>query len=167
MLNKFLPYEEDLFFIINGTYSYFMDNTMWLFSNFKIWIPVAIVFLIVIIYDTSWTKWLPVILAIVIVFTVCDQFSSHLMKPLFERKAATYTLSRYHGISKNNKRIYRRKIWLYLRSCYKRFRFCHVYPVIVKKQILQYYYNYMGCINFLFTGISGSTFHFRYYGRNY
>lgn len=94
MLDKFLPYEENLFFLINGTNSNFLDNTMWLYSDLKIWMPIAFVLTINIIYKTSWTKWLPVLLAITIVFILCDQFSSHLIKPLFERPRPTH----YPGI---------------------------------------------------------------------
>lgn len=94
MLDKFLPYEENLFFLVNGTNSFFLDNATCLFSNFKVWIPIALMVIIIIIYDTSWTKWLPAILIIVIVLTLCNQFSSHLMKPLFEESRPTH----YPGI---------------------------------------------------------------------
>lgn len=90
MLDKFLPYEENLFFLVNGTNSFFLDNAMWLFSDLKIWMPIALVLTINIIYKTSWTKWLPVLLCIIIVFVLCDQFSSHLIKPLFERPRPTH-----------------------------------------------------------------------------
>lgn len=94
MLDKFLPYEENLFFLVNGANSYFLDNSMWLFSDLKIWMPIALVLTINIVYKTSWRKWLPVLLAITIVFVLCDQFSSHLIKPLFERPRPTH----YPGI---------------------------------------------------------------------
>lgn len=90
MLDKILPYELDLFFLINGTNSDFLDNTMWLLSDLKIWMPIAFVLAVNIIYKTSWTKWLPILLAITMVFILCDQFSSHLIKPLFERWRPTH-----------------------------------------------------------------------------
>lgn len=94
MLDKILPYEEKLFFLINGTNSYFLDNTMWLFSDLKIWIPIALVLIINLIYKTSWIKSLSILVAITVVFVLCDQFSSHLIKPLFERARPTH----YPGI---------------------------------------------------------------------
>ncbi|WP_163268159.1 phosphatase PAP2 family protein [Dysgonomonas sp. 216] len=97
MLDKFLPYEKSLFLFVNGTHTYFWDNTMWLFSDLKIWMPMTLVLIINIIYKMSWTKWLPILLAIIVVFTLCDQFSSHLMKPLFERPRPTH----YPGIMEN------------------------------------------------------------------
>jgi len=42
MFDKIIPYEENLFFLVNGMYTNFLDNVMCLFSGFKIWILPAI-----------------------------------------------------------------------------------------------------------------------------
>ena len=36
MLEYILTYENDLFFLINGTHTYFLDCLMWLFSGFNV-----------------------------------------------------------------------------------------------------------------------------------
>lgn len=54
MLEIFLPYEESLFFLINGSHSYFWDCVMWLFPGSIIWIPTAIFLFTTIIYKKKW-----------------------------------------------------------------------------------------------------------------
>jgi len=90
MHNKILPYEENLFFLINGAHNHFLDNVMWMFSSIKIWIPIAVFIVFVIIYKKSWSQWLLVLIAITLVFVFCDQFSCHIIKPLFARPRPTH-----------------------------------------------------------------------------
>lgn len=94
MLEKILPYEKSLFFFINGSYSYFADCVMWLFSGGIIWIPAAIFLLTTIIYKKKWQVWLPILIAIVVLFICCDQFASVICKPFFARLRPTH----YPGI---------------------------------------------------------------------
>ena len=95
MLNNFLPYEEKLFFLINGNRSHFLDDLMWLFSSLKIWFPLAIVMIFCVTYKKCWKQWLTELMALIIVFVLCDQFSSHLIKPLFKR--ATFSLNDFNA----------------------------------------------------------------------
>ncbi len=94
MFDKILPYEENLFFLINGSHNHFFDSIMWLFSSMKTWIPFAIIIIFYIVYKKSWKQCFSVLIAIVIVFVLCDQFSSHIIKPLFARPRPTH----YPGI---------------------------------------------------------------------
>lgn len=64
MLEKILPYERDLFFLINSSHTNFWDNVMWLFSGSIIWIPIILFFLISLVYKKKWKEWLPVLIAI-------------------------------------------------------------------------------------------------------
>lgn len=102
MLEKILQYEEDLFLLINGSYSYFMDCVMWLFSGGIIWIPIAIFLLTAIVYKKKWQVWLPVLIAIIILFVCCDQFSSAVCKPYFARLRPTH----YPGIEEYVRTLY-------------------------------------------------------------
>lgn len=102
MLNNFLPYEEKLFFLINGNRSHFLDDLMWLFSSLKIWFPLAIVMIFCVTYKKCWKQWLTVLMALIIVFVLCDQFSSHLIKPLFKRLRPTH----FPGIMEHVKALY-------------------------------------------------------------
>ena len=102
MLEKLLPYEKSLFFLINGSYSYFMDCVMWLFSGGIIWIPAILFLLISIIHGKRWQVWLPILIAIVILFIGCDQFSSAVCKPFFARLRPTY----FPGIEEHVRTLY-------------------------------------------------------------
>ncbi len=90
MLDKMIPYEENLFFVINGAHSNFMDGMMWLFSGFPLWIFPLTVFIFILVHKVNRRQWIPVLLAIILVFVLCDQFSSHLIKPLFQRERPTH-----------------------------------------------------------------------------
>lgn len=94
MLEKILPYEENLFFLINSSHNSFFDHAMWVSSNTKTWIPLALFLIISIIYNRDWKQWLPVLTSIILVFVFCDQFSSGLIKPFFARPRPTH----YPGI---------------------------------------------------------------------
>ncbi len=102
MLDKLIPYEERLFCLINGSHTHFLDCTMWLFSGMKIWIPLALFVIINIIYKKNWKHWVPVLLGIALLFVFCDQFSSHLIKPLFARPRPTH----YPGIMEHVRILY-------------------------------------------------------------
>jgi len=102
MLKYILPYETHLFFLINGTHSYWSDCFLWLYSKFVIWIPLVILLLFVVTYKKKWTEWLPVLIAIAVLITCCDQFSSHLIKQLFARPRPTH----YPGIMNYVRTLY-------------------------------------------------------------
>ncbi|MFV0469412.1 MAG: phosphatase PAP2 family protein [Dysgonomonas sp.] len=97
MLERILPYEENLFFLINRSHSYFMDCAMWLFSGGVIWIPPAVFLIISIVYKKEWRIWLPILITIIILFVCCDQFSSAVCKPYFARPRPTH----YPGIEES------------------------------------------------------------------
>jgi len=90
MLDFTIPYEEKLFFLINGSHTVFWDNVMWLYSGLKIWFPLALLIITNIIYKKNWRQWLVVLLALVVLFTLCDQLSSHIIKPLVARPRPTH-----------------------------------------------------------------------------
>lgn len=90
MLEKILSYERDAFFALNGSDSVFLDHFMWLYSGKAVWLPLAVFILIVLLYKKNWRESLCVLLAIVLVVTLCDQFASHICKPLFTRFRPTH-----------------------------------------------------------------------------
>lgn len=103
MLERLLPYEKDLFFLINHSHCYFTDCLMWLFSGSIIWIPIIIFLVFVLVYKKKWTEWLPLLVAIALIFLFCDQFSSGLIKPLFLRERPTH----YPGIMEHVRTLYK------------------------------------------------------------
>ena len=85
MLEKMLVFERDTFFSLNGSDSVFIDNFMWLYTGKIVWIPLALLIIAVFIYKKDWRESLLILLSIVLVVTLCDQFSSHVCKPFFMR----------------------------------------------------------------------------------
>lgn len=90
MIEKILVYERSAFFALNGSDSVFLDHFMWLYSGKAVWLPLAIFMLFVLLYKKNWRESLLIILAIVLVVTLCDQFASHVCKPLFTRFRPTH-----------------------------------------------------------------------------
>ena len=91
MLEKILEYERPLFLLLNSAHSPFGDQFMWLFSGFIAWIPVALLFFIILFYAnrTRWKEVLLIVAAIVLTILLCDQFSSGWCKPFFARYRPT------------------------------------------------------------------------------
>ena len=90
MVERILVYERDLFFLLNGSDSPFFDRFMWLLSGKVVWLPLAVFILWVLLYKKNWRESVLILLGIVLVVTLCDQFASHLCKPLFARPRPTH-----------------------------------------------------------------------------
>lgn len=90
MLERILTLERDAFLLLNGNHTPYLDRFMWLYSGKAVWLPLAVFILLVLIYKKNWREWLLILLAIVLVITLCDQFASHLCKPLFTRFRPTH-----------------------------------------------------------------------------
>ena len=90
MEEKILVYERDLFFMLNGSDSPFLDRFMWLYSGKAVWLPLAFFILVVLLYKKKWRESILILLAIVLVITLCDQFASHVCKPIFTRFRPTH-----------------------------------------------------------------------------
>ncbi len=90
MVERILVYERDLFFLLNGSDMPFLDRFMWLLSGKVVWLPLAIFILWVLLYKKNWRESVLILLGIVLVVTLCDQFASHLCKPLFARPRPTH-----------------------------------------------------------------------------
>lgn len=90
MVEKILIYERDAFFALNGSDCAFLDRFMWLFTGKVVWLPLAVFILLVLIYKKNWRESIFILLAIVLVVTLCDQFASHLCKPYFTRFRPTH-----------------------------------------------------------------------------
>ena len=76
--------------MLNGSDSPFLDRFMWLFSGKAVWLPLAAFILIVLLYKKKWKESILILLGIVLVVTLCDQFASHVCKPIFTRFRPTH-----------------------------------------------------------------------------
>ena len=85
-----LPLERDLFFALNGSESLFLDNVMWTISGRLVWIPLYLFILFLFFYRVPRKEGILAALFLILVFVLCDQVSSALFKPLFERFRPTH-----------------------------------------------------------------------------
>lgn len=77
--------DRELLVFLNSFHNHFFDTVMWLLSAKEIWVPL---YLIIIYYffnkvERKTAVW--VLLACVLCVVLCDQISSSIFKPLFER----------------------------------------------------------------------------------
>ncbi|MDI9604445.1 MAG: phosphatase PAP2 family protein [Bacteroidota bacterium] len=89
-VESLLPLERDLFFALNGSESLFLDNAMWTISGRLIWIPFYLFILFLLFYRMPKREGFLAALFLILVFVACDQVSSSLFKPLFERFRPTH-----------------------------------------------------------------------------
>jgi len=92
MLEDILDYERNAFLWLNSCNSMFGDQFMWLFSSKIGWTPLAVMFIIILSYKNRerWKEILLIFVAIALVITLCDQFSSSFCKPFFARFRPTH-----------------------------------------------------------------------------
>lgn len=90
MIENILYYERDLFFALNGSNSELLDHFMFQYSGKEMWLPLAFLLLVVLVYKKGWRESLFILLALVLVVTLCDQFSSTFCKPFFGRYRPTH-----------------------------------------------------------------------------
>jgi len=67
-----------------------MDHFMWLYSGKAVWLPLAAFITFALIYRKDWRESILILLSIALVVTLCDQFASHIFKPLFTRYRPTH-----------------------------------------------------------------------------
>lgn len=89
-IDKFLPYERDLFFALNGSDSTFLDNLMWTITGRFVWIPLMFFILMLIFYKARWKEALLVLFFLAITVALCDQVASSVFKPMFHRFRPTH-----------------------------------------------------------------------------
>ncbi|MDR0686176.1 MAG: phosphatase PAP2 family protein [Dysgonamonadaceae bacterium] len=85
MLEKELIFERDLFFALNGCDSNLLDNFFYLYTYKWTWVLFYACFLSSFLMCKKWREIFCIILAISLLVLVCDQLSSHVFKPLFQR----------------------------------------------------------------------------------
>jgi len=90
MLDQLAAYEREVFFYLNGSTSSFYDHFIWLFSGKAIWLPFAALMLFFLFYKKDWRSCLFLAIAITLVITLADQFSSGFCKSYFMRLRPTH-----------------------------------------------------------------------------
>ena len=90
MVENILPYERDLFLFLNGGHTVFWDNLMWAVSKTNSWFPFYGLVILLLFYKTPTKDAAFVLLFFVLMAVLCDQVSSGLIKPFFERLRPTH-----------------------------------------------------------------------------
>jgi len=89
-VENLLIYERNLFFLLNGSDSVFLDNIMWVVSKSNVWILFYLFVAIFLFYKTMKKETILLLLFFGLTMVLCDQFSSGLIKPFFERLRPTH-----------------------------------------------------------------------------
>ena len=90
MLEHELLFERDLFLLLNGCHSVFWDNVMYIYSRTFTWVPFYVCFFFVFLYRKNWKEFVLVVVSVVLLILFCDQLSSGIAKPFFQRLRPTY-----------------------------------------------------------------------------
>ena len=89
MFHWLIELDKKAFLYLNGIHSPAWDNVMWWISGNKLWIPLYVILLVVVIYKERPYRFIFTILFIAITVTLCDQISV-LIKNLVERPRPTH-----------------------------------------------------------------------------
>lgn len=76
--------DRELLLMLNGLGSPLLDQPMIWLSDKHIWIPFYALLLFFLVKKTKAQFYIPLI-GIILIITICDQFTSSFMKPFFER----------------------------------------------------------------------------------
>jgi undecaprenyl-diphosphatase len=76
--------DQHLFLLLNGIGSPYLDSLMLFLSDKYVWIPLYLLIIVQLVFSRRAKFWIP-LAYLLIVFTLTDQATSSIMKPLFER----------------------------------------------------------------------------------
>lgn len=89
-IDKFLPFERDLFFALNGSDSIFWDNAMWTFTSIVAWVPIIMLVLYFAFKNQLLKEGFLVLMSLTLVIFLSVHLSSSFFKPLFQRFRPTH-----------------------------------------------------------------------------
>ena len=84
-IQQLISFDQELLLNLNGSNSLFWDGFMWIATNIRTWILMAIVLLYVIFKNNKIKESLLILLLLAVVVTLTDQISSGFCKPYFAR----------------------------------------------------------------------------------
>ena len=85
IVESWLIYERELFFLLNGSDFIFLDNLMWTITGRWVWIPLYAFVLFMIFWKTPKKEAFLIMLCLIAVVVICDQFSASFTRPYFAR----------------------------------------------------------------------------------
>jgi len=84
MLEQIVNWDKQLLLTLNSYHNPWLDRFMWLLSDTILWIPLLLVFLVILIRNRQ-SRAMILLLTFAVLFLVTDQVSSSIIKPLVER----------------------------------------------------------------------------------
>ncbi len=85
MIQTFLEIDRSLLLFFNGAHSSYWDEVMWIYTGKIIWIPLVLSIIYVLLRAGGWRETLWTLFIVALLVVACDQFSSSICKPFFER----------------------------------------------------------------------------------
>lgn len=89
-LQEIIEFDQELLLQLNGSASLFWDGVMMTATATSTWIPLAIIFLYVLVKNNNMREVLLVLSLIAFTILLADQFSSSFCKPFFQRLRPTH-----------------------------------------------------------------------------
>lgn len=163
-IQQLISFDQQLLLQINGSDSLFWDGFMWIATNMRTWIPMAIVLLYVIFKNNKIKETLLIIGLIALVFTLSDQISSGLCKPFFARFRPTQDPELMYQIDIVNG--YRGGIYGFTSSHAANTFGLALFIISDKELVIKYFSLHLGSNKRLFTHVFRCTLSWRYSFRN-
>lgn len=89
MMQSLIELDKTIFLIFNSHHTLYFDQVMWIITGKIIWVPLILSF-IYIFFKQDWKEGLLAVFMVAITVLLCDQISSGICKPLFERLRPTH-----------------------------------------------------------------------------
>ena len=101
-LQRLVDIDKQVMHAIDGSNSLYMDGVMKVYTSAGVWIPVAIVLLLVVLKNNTPRGAILSVLAVALTIVATDQVSSHLIKPLVARLRPSHDPTFMHLIDTFN-----------------------------------------------------------------
>ena len=85
MIEQIIQWDKELLVALNGSSSSFLDGIMMTITETSTWVPLFACLLCAVIWNNKWRGTLLILLMVVLLITLCDQFASGFCKPYFHR----------------------------------------------------------------------------------
>lgn len=85
LLQSIVEFDKELLLLLNSFHNHFFDAFMWMISTKEIWVPLYLIIIYYFFKDKDAKKAFIILGMCVLCIVLCDQISSSIFKPLFER----------------------------------------------------------------------------------
>lgn len=89
-MDELIAFDKSLLLQWNGSDSLFLDGFMWMYSTTWLWIPLALMLLVLIVRNNDARNSILIFILLALVIVVADRVSSGFCKPFFHRFRPTH-----------------------------------------------------------------------------